>query len=78
MELEKDNKEDLEEVIEVEVPDLIGMTVAEAKKVLAELGLELKIDIETEEDLSERIISEQMPKEGIKINSGNSIYCEIN
>lgn len=77
MELEKDNKEELEEITEVIVPNLVGLTVAEAKKILSELELELNLDFETEEDLSERIITKQTPSEGIKINNGNSVYCEI-
>ena len=78
LELEKDNKEDLEEVIEVRVPEIIGMTVKEARTMLKEMNLELKINIETDEDLSDRIITKQIPEEGIKIKSGNLIYCEIN
>lgn len=77
MELEKDNKEELEEITEVTVPNLVGMTIAEAKKILSELKLELNLDFETEEDLSKRIITKQTPSEGIKINNGNSVYCEI-
>lgn len=78
LELEKDNMEELEETIEVEVPKITGMTVKEARTMLKEMDLELKINIETDEDLSDRIITKQIPEEGIKIKSGNLIYCEIN
>ena len=78
LELEKDNKEDLEETIEVEVPKITGMTVKEARTMLKEMNLQLEINIKTEEELSDRIITKQIPEEGIKIKSGNLIYCEIN
>ena len=78
MDLEKDNTEGLEEIVEVTVPKIEGMTVKEARNILKEIGLELKLNIETEEDISECIITKQTPQEGIRINSGNSIYCEIN
>ena len=77
LELKKDNNEGIEEAIEVEVPNIEGMTVKEAKKILKELELELKINTETEEDISEYVIKKQTPKRGIRVNSGNAIYCEI-
>lgn len=52
------------------------MTVKEAKKILKEIGLELEINIETEEDLSDKIITKQTPEEGIKIDCGNPVYVE--
>ncbi len=81
MELEKDNTEELEEVTEVKVPNVIGMSVKDAEKALKELGLELtinNIDLDGKEiDTSKAIITNQTPKEGITINSGTTIYCDI-
>ncbi len=80
MELEKDNTEGLEEVTEVQVPNVIGMSIKDAQDVLKELGLELKvnIDLNSEEiDKSKVFIKNQTPKEGITINSGTEIYVDI-
>ena len=78
MELEKDNTEDLEPVTEVTVPNIIGMTVKDADKILKDLGLEIMLNSEAEIDTSQTVIVNQTPKEGIKINSGATIYCDIN
>lgn len=78
MELEKDNTEDLEPVTEVTVPNIIGMTVKDADKILKDLGLEIMLNSEADIDTSQTVIVNQTPKEGIKINSGATIYCDIN
>ena len=77
LELQEDNKEKKEETVEIEVPELRNKTVEEAKKELKELGLELQINEETEENVNEMIISNQIPLPGIKINSGSKIYVDL-
>lgn len=77
LELEKDNTEDLEPVTEVTVPNITNMNVKDAEKMLKDLGLQMKINVEEGIDISEMIITNQTPKEGITINSGTTIYCEI-
>lgn len=77
MELEKDNTEGLEPVTEVTVPNVINMTVKEAEKTLKDLELEIKLNTEEEIDTSQVTIINQTPKEGIKINSGTTIYCDV-
>lgn len=77
LELEKDNTEDLEPVTEVTVPNITNMSVKDAEKMLKDLGLQMRIDVEEGIDISEMIITNQTPKEGITINSGTTIYCEI-
>ena len=53
------------------------MTINEAKKVLEELELNIKIDNEQENlDKSKTIIIEQTPKEGIKVNKGSKIIIK--
>ncbi len=76
MELEKDNMEDVEQITEVTVPNIIDMSVKDARKVLKEAGLELDVGKE-EIDESQEIIVNQTPKEGIVINSGSTVYCDI-
>lgn len=77
LELEKDNTEDLEPVTEVKVPNITNISVKDAEKMLKDLGLQMRINVEEGIDISEMIITNQTPKEGITINSGTTIYCEI-
>lgn len=78
LELKKDNTEKLEETFSVTVPNITGMSVKDATKTLSDLGLSLTYDNQDLEiDKSNTFITEQTPKEGISINSGNSVYCKI-
>ncbi len=68
-----ETKKQEEKVIEtVTMPEVTGMSTADAKKTLKELGLEVEIIGEGE------TIINQLPKNGIKINSGTkvTIYAE--
>ena len=60
--------------IQVEMPELTGLTMKEAKKVLTELGLEFEAD--TEE--MEAIITNQLPKKGIQVNEGTKVILYTN
>lgn len=80
LEIEKDNETEEEKKEEVEIPNLVGMTVKEAKKLLEELGLEAEIKNSSDEDSNEedvdnsdKIIIEQLPKAGIRIKQQNSV-----
>lgn len=78
LELQKDKKD--EEIIEeIQVPEIREMKVQEAKKVLKEIGLELEISTQIEENTNfqECYIKEQIPKPGIKINKGSKVSIEI-
>lgn len=78
LELKKDNTETLEEPFSVTVPNITGMSVKDATKALSDLGLSLTYDNQDLEiDKSNTFITEQTPKEGISINSGNFVYCKI-
>ena len=78
LELKKDNTENLQEVSKVLVPNILGLTVKEASSILKNLNLQIVLDNpDSEIDLSSAIISEQVPKEGIEINSGKSVFCKI-
>lgn len=65
-------EEDIKEV--VEMPNVIGLDLKEAKKVLEDLGLEIEINGEGEK------VIDQLPKHGIQINSGTkvTIYADEN
>ena len=75
LEIPKDNETEGTIVKEVVIPELVGKTVDEAKKELKELGLEIEIK-GNEEDMrqeGEWIITEQLPKAGIKVKEGTAI-----
>lgn len=77
LEIKKDNEESGEKQ-EVEVPNLIGMTVKEAKETLEKLGLEIEIKEEEENNSKqEKSITKQLPKAGIKIKQGTSVIVFV-
>ncbi len=81
LEVNQGKQEELEVVEEVSVPNITGLSIKEAEKVLKEIGLELSINGITEEneetlDKENTIIKEQTPIEGIKINKGNKIFVK--
>ena len=75
LEINQDNLTEEEIKKEVEVPNVVGMTISEAKKALEEVGLEISYE-ETEEDVSERIVTEQVPVSGIEIYEGTNVVIE--
>lgn len=84
LEIKKDNDEEGEKQ-EVEVPNVVGMTKKEAKNVLEENGLNIDLrennneNIQnTSEEKSESIVSNQLPKAGVKIKEGTSVIVELN
>ena len=62
LEVKKDNQTEEDVLEEVEIPELRDKTIKEAKSILKDLGLELTLKEETEEDIKEKIIMEQLPK----------------
>lgn len=77
LEIQKDNETDEEKTKEVTVPNIVGMTISEAEKVLKEIGLGIDFDSEGEINKSEVIIKEQLPKSGIKVYEGTNIFVTI-
>ena len=77
LEIKKDNQDE-EEKGEVEVPNLIGLTRKEAKKTLEEEGLliETKESLKTNLDDEDEKIKSQLPKAGIKIKQGSTVYVD--
>lgn len=67
--LEVAKNEEEQESTQVEMPELVGETVQNAKQILKELGLEYEIDtVDTN-----AVITNQIPKKGIKINQGTKV-----
>ena len=81
LEVNQGNTEEIQAAEEVNVPNIIGLSIKEAEKILKEIGLEISGEGITEEnketlDKDNIIIKEQIPVEGIKINKGNKIFIK--
>lgn len=78
--LEVQKEAETGEMQEVEVPNLVGLTIKEAKEILKEMDLEIEYEKSEDEEIkeSEAIISEQLPKKGVKIKQKNKIIVQIN
>ena len=78
LEVLQDNlsKEDIK--VNVEVPNVIGLTYKEAKKTLQESGLEITLRNGTNEsEISEEfIVSNQVPSSGVQILEGGTVIVE--
>lgn len=87
LEIKKDNEQE-EAKQGVEVPNVVGMTETEAKKALEEVGLGMEVknsqenqvvDEENSQDNLEentemlQVITEQLPKAGVKIKQGTTV-----
>ena len=53
------------------MPDVTGMELSEAKNILKELGLEVEIQGE------ENTVIDQLPKKGIKVNTGTKVIVYV-
>ena len=77
LEIEKDDETKIETVEQVEVPNIVGITIKEAIKLLKEVGLEINIENESEElDTENTIIKKQTPDAKIKVNKGSNVFVE--
>ena len=74
LEVEKDNLSEDDIIEEVEVPNIVGLTIQEAKRELEKVGLEL--DYEESDGAEEKIITNQVPVQGIEINKGTKVIGE--
>lgn len=71
LEIENANTEVKENI---EMPNITGLTVKEAKKILKDLELDVEI---SEEITEESIVKKQIPGEGISINIGTKVFIGI-
>lgn len=82
MEVKQGNQDEVEVIEEVVVPNITGVSIKEAEKILKDSGLELSVEGITSEnketlDKENTIIKEQTPTEGIKINKGNKVFVKF-
>lgn len=75
LEVSQGNKEELEDKEETIVPNIVGLSLEEAEKVMDEVGLILEYEENSNKENSR--IKEQNPLEGIKVNKGNKIFVKL-
>lgn len=77
LEVVKDNESEEDKIQSVEVPNIVGMSITDAKKILKDMGLEINVNNDIEGlDKDNTIIKSQVPNLGVKVNQGSKIYVE--
>lgn len=77
LEVTQGNTDEIEQVEQIQVPDITEKTISEAQKILKDNSLEIVIENDSEElDKDNIIIKEQIPKAGITVNSASKIYIK--
>ena len=77
LEVTQGNTDEIEQIEQVQVPDITEKTISEAQKILKDNYLEMVIENDSEElDKDNIIIKEQIPKAGITVNSASKIYVK--
>ena len=78
LELKKDNEKEEDVKKQVEVPNIEGLSIKEATKVLKDLNLGIQIENEPENlDKENTIVKEQAPKKGIKVYESTKVIIKI-
>ena len=78
LELKKDNEKEEDVRKQVEVPNIEGLSIKEATKVLKDSNLGIQIENEPESlDKENTIVKEQVPKKGIKIYEDTKVIIKI-
>ena len=78
LEVSQGNQDEVEQVEQVQVPNVEGLSIKEAEKITKEVGLEISIQNDSEElDRENTIIKEQYPREGVSVNKGSKIFVEF-
>lgn len=77
LEVNQGNQDELEQIEEIKTPNIEGITIKEAEKIIKDIGLEINIENDNEElDKENILVKEQTPKEGIVINKGTKVYIK--
>lgn len=76
LEVSQGNQDEIEVKNDVEVPNLVGMSVENAKKVLKDVNLVLELNFEAEINESDFIIKKQIPQAGIVVSEGNKVFVD--
>ena len=77
LEVSQGNQDEVEQFEQVQVPNVEGMSIKEAEKIVKEVGLEISIQNDTEEiDKENTIVTSQSPREGVSVNKGSKIFVQ--
>lgn len=76
LEVSKDNVSSEDIKMNVDVPNVVGLTYKEAKKALRDVGLEITLRNEETEVSDNYVISKQVPNSGVQILEGGSVIVE--
>ncbi|MBR0491730.1 MAG: PASTA domain-containing protein [Clostridia bacterium] len=78
LEVNQGNQDEVEVKEEVTIPEITGLTIQEAEKILKENGLKLKINNEPEElDKSTALVQKQTPQPGIVVFKENEVFVDL-
>ena len=77
LQVEQGNPEEVELKNEITVPDIMGKTISEARKILKEYKLEIYINNHQEGiDKENAFVSNQLPQAGINVYEGSYVYVD--
>lgn len=76
LEVVKDGEKEEDKVTKQEVPNVVGMSIKEASKMLKENNLEAKIEEQEGLDKENTPVKKQTPSAGITVTSGSNVYLE--
>lgn len=76
LEVSKDNISSEDIKMNVDVPNVVGLTYKEAKRALRDVGLEITLRNEETEVSDDYVISKQVPNSGVQILEGGSVIVE--
>ena len=75
LEVSQGNQDEIQQVEQVQIPNIEGLNINEAEKIIKELGLEISIENASEDLDKENIkVSGQIPVEGVSVNKGSKVY----
>lgn len=74
LEISQGNPEEIELRNGITVPNIIGKTIAEARKTLKEYKLELFTEQAVDEE--NVVVNSQIPQEGINVYEGSFVYID--
>ena len=78
LEVTQGNQDEVEQVDQVQVPNVEGLSIKEAEKVVKDAGLEISIQNDSKElDKENTVITGQSPREGVNVNKGSKIFVEF-
>ena len=76
LEVAKSNYSEEDEIKKIIVPDIVGLSISEAEKILKENNLNLDLYNYADSSTNDSIIREQIPIPGVEVIEGSSIIIK--